>query len=127
MSSAMPNQPKPSSDLCYLDAAHVSSPAGLLSELEVVTASGEPFGSIAGVVIEAAAGRARYFDVRSSGWLRRRHRLVEADHLAQVDGERKVLRLVSAEIPEVRGLGTAGLRQFSDDDLIAALFRPHAA
>jgi len=125
----MPNQsqPQPSSELCYLDAANVNSPAGLLSELDVVTASGEPFGSIAGVVIEAAAGRARYFDVRSSGWLRRRQYLVEADQLAQVDGEQKVLRLVSAEVPVVHGLGTAGLRQFSDDDLLAALFRPHAA
>ena len=123
----MPNQPQPSSELCYLDAANVHSPAGLLSELKVVTASGEPFGSIAGVVIEAAAGRARYFDVRSSGWLRRRQYVVEADQLAQVDGERKVLRLVSAELPEVQGLGTAGLRQFSDDDLIAALFRSRAA
>ena len=123
----MPNQPQPSPELCYLDAANVNSPAGPLSELDVVTANGEPFGSIAGVVIEAAAGRARYFDVRSAGWLRRRHYLVEADQLAQVDDQRKVLRLVSAEVPEVHGLSTAGLRQFSDDDLIAALFRPHAA
>jgi len=123
----MPNQPQPPSELCYLDAANVNSPAGLLSELEVVTASGEPFGSIAGVVIEAAAGRARYFDVKSSGWLRRRHYLVEADQLAQVDDARKVLRLVSAEVPEVHGIGIGGLRQFSDDDLIAAMFRSHAA
>ena len=123
----MPTQPQPPSELCYLDAAHVISPAGPLSELEVVTASGEPFGSIAGVVIEAAAGRARYFDVRSSGWLHRRHHLLEADQLAQVDDEQKVLRLVNAEVPEVHGLAVAGLRQFSDDDLIAALFRPRAA
>ena len=53
--------------LCYLDAANVNSPAGVLSELDVVTASGEQLGSIAGVVIEAAAGRARYLDIRSSG------------------------------------------------------------
>jgi hypothetical protein len=123
----MSNQPQPSSELCYLDAANVNSPAGPLSELEVVTASGEPFGRIAGVVIEAAAGRARYFDVRSSGWLRRRHYLVEADQLAQVDDARKELRLVSTDVPEVHGFGTAGLRQFSDDDLIAAMFRSHAA
>jgi hypothetical protein len=123
----MPNQSQAPPELCYLDAANVNSPAGPLSELDVVTATGEPFGSIAGVVIEAAAGRARYFDVRSPGWLRRRRYLVEADQLAQVDDEQKVLRLVSAEVPEVHGLGTANLRQFSDDDLIAALFRPHAA
>jgi hypothetical protein len=121
----MPNDHPPISELCYLDAANVNSPAGVLSELDVVRANGEQLGSIAGVVIEAAAGRARYFDIRSSGWLRRRHYLVEADQLAQVDPERKMLRLLSDEVREVRDLGT--LRQFSDDDLLAALFPPRAA
>ncbi len=121
----MPSQPL--SELCYLDAANVNSPAGVLSELDVMTANGEQLGSIAGVVIEPAAGRARYLDVRSAGWLRRRHYLVEADQSAQVDSERKVLRLLSAEVREVQGLKTAALRQFSDDDLLAALFPSRAA
>jgi hypothetical protein len=122
----MPNHP-PISELCYLDAANVDSPAGVLSQLDVVTVSGERLGSIAGVVIEAAARRARYFNIRSSGWLGRRHYLVEADQLAQVDPERKELRLLSADVREVRELGTAVLRQFSDDDLLAALFPSRAA
>lgn len=116
-----------SAELCYLDADHVRSPAGALSELDVILADGEPLGSIAGVVIEAAAGRARYLDVRSSGWLRRRRYLVEADQLAQVDAERKVLRLLSAEVPESQPPGTATFRQFSDDDLLTALFPSRAA
>jgi hypothetical protein len=123
----MPNHHPPISELCYLDAAHVNSPAGVLSELDVVTPNGEPLGSIAGVVIEAAAGCARYFDIRSSGWLRHRHYLVEADQLAQIDPERKTLRLLSADVREVQDLDTALLRQFSDDDLLAAMFRSHAA
>jgi PRC-barrel domain len=123
----MPNHPQPLSQLCYLDAANVNSPAGVLSELDVVTANGEQLGSIVGVVIEAAAGRARYFNIRSSGWLRRRHYLVEADQLAQVDSERKVLRLLSAEVREVQDLDTTVLRQFSDDDLVAAFFPSRAA
>ena len=123
----MPNQPPPISELCYLDAAHVESPGGVLSELDVVAANGKQLGSIAGVVIEAAAGRARYFDIRSSGWLRPRRYLVEAEQLAQVDPERKVLRLLSADVMEVRDLDTAVLRQFSDDDLLAALFPTRAA
>ncbi len=106
----MPSQPL--SELCYLDAANVNSPAGVLSELDVMTANGEQLGSIAG---------------RSAGWLRRRHYLVEADQSAQVDSERKVLRLLSAEVREVQGLKTAALRQFSDDDLLAALFPSRAA
>lgn len=118
----MPNHHQPISELCYLDAANVNSPAGVLSEVDVVTASGEQLGSIAGVVIEAAARRARYLDIQSSGLQRRRHYLVEADELAQVDPERKTLRLLSADVNEVPGLDTTVLRQFSDDDLLAALF-----
>jgi hypothetical protein len=122
----MPNQDQPVSELCYLDAASVNSPAGVLSELDVESANGEQLGSIAGVVIEAAARRARYLDIQSSGLLRRRHYLVDADQLAQVDPERKVLRLLSA-VREVPDLDTADLRQFSDDDLLAALFPTRAA
>ena len=123
----MPNRHPPMSELCYLDAARVNSPAGVLSELDVVAANGEQLGSIAGVVIEAGARRARYLDIRSPGWLRRRRYLVEADQLAQVDPERKTLRLLNAEVREVQDLDTAGLRQFSDDDLLAALFPTRAA
>jgi sporulation protein YlmC with PRC-barrel domain len=121
----MPNHHPPISELCYLDAASVNSPAGILSELDVVTANGEQLGSIAGVVIEAAAGRARYFNIRSSGWLSRRHYLVEADQLGQVDPERKMLRLLSDDVTEVENLGT--LREFSDDDLLVAMFPFRAA
>ena len=121
----MPNHHPPISELCYLDAANVNSPAGILSELDVVTANGEQLGSIAGVVIEAAAGRARYFNIRSSGWLSRRHYLVEADQLGQVDPDRKTLRLLSDDVTEVENLGT--LREFSDDDLLVAMFPLRAA
>ena len=124
-SEMMSNSTLPS-NLCYLDAANVNSPAGRLSELDVVTASGEQLGSITGVVIEAAAGRARYLDVQSSGWLSRRHYLVDADQLAQVDPERKQLRLLT-DVQEVRDLDTAALRPFSDEDLLAALFTSRAA
>ena len=127
MPNLMANLDQPISGLCYLSAGSVNSPAGVLSTLDVVTANGEQVGSIAGVVIEAAAGRARYFDVRSSGWLRRRHYLVDADQLAQIDPERKQLRLLSAEVTEVQDVDTAALRQFSDDDLLAALFPSRAA
>src|SRR5262245_26744491 len=83
------------SDLCYLDASRVESPAGALSDLDVLTADGERFGRIAGVVIEPAAQRVRYFDVRQSGWFSRKRCFLEADQLAQLDSERRALRLLS--------------------------------
>jgi hypothetical protein len=118
----------PISEFCYLDASRVESPAGVLSELDLLSADGRPLGSIQGVVIEAAARRVRYFDVQSSGWFRRRRYLLEADQLAQVEPGRKALRLrVDSNVEEVQDLDAAALRQFSDDDLIAALFPSRAA
>jgi sporulation protein YlmC with PRC-barrel domain len=117
----------PLSDLCYLEASKVTSPAGALSELDLVTADGKQVGNIAGVIIEAAAGRVRYLDVQSSGWLRQRHYLVEADHLAQIDHEGKVLRLLDSDLAEVRGLDPAALHSFSDADLLTLLFPSRAA
>ena len=116
------------SELSYLDAAKVSSPAGALSELDVLSVEGRRLGSIEGVVIDAAARRVRYLSVRSSGWFSRRRYLVAADQLGQIEGERKALRLrVDLRQEAVLGLEAAALREFSDADLMAALFAPRAA
>jgi hypothetical protein len=118
----------PISELCYLDATKVQSPAGVLSELDLLTADGKPFGSIEGVIIEAAARRVRYYHVQSRGWLHRRRYLLEADQLAHVEPERKALRLrAGSDLEAVQDLDASALRQFSDDDLLAALFASRAA
>jgi hypothetical protein len=122
----MPNPDTAHPELSYLDADRVSSPAGVLSQFDVVTAGGEQLGRIAGVVIEAAARRARYLDVQSHG-VRRRRYLVEADQLAQVDADRKQLRLLSADVPVVSHRGDESFRPFSDSDVMAALFASRAA
>lgn len=116
----------PLSALCYLEASKVDSPAGALSELALVTTEGKSLGNIAGVVIEPAARRVRYYDVRSTGWRRRRY-LVRADQLAQVDFERGVLRLLDTEIAEVGDVDAAGLQRFSDEDLLTAVFASRGA
>jgi sporulation protein YlmC with PRC-barrel domain len=116
------------SELSYLDASKVTSPAGTLSELDVLSAEGRPLGSIEGVVIDAAARRVCYLSVRSSGWFGRRRYLVPADQLGQIEGERKALRLrVDLRHEAVSGLDAAALREFSDVDLLVALFPPRAA
>ena len=114
------------SELSYLDASKVSSPAGVLSELDVLSAEGQRIGSIEGVVIDAAARHVHYLSVRLSGWLGRRRYLVQADQLGQIEG--KALRLlVDLRNAAVHGLDAASLRQFSDDDLLAAIFAPRPA
>jgi hypothetical protein len=116
------------SELCYLDASKVESPAGTLSELDLLTADGDSLGSIEGVVIEAAARRVRYFDVQASGWFRRKRLLLEADQLGHLEPERRAIRLrAGTELESVKGVNAAALRRFSDEDLTAALFPKHAA
>jgi len=118
----------PASQLCYLDASKVETPAGVLSELDLLTADGERLGTIEGVVIEAQARRVRYFDVHSSRWFHRRRFLLEADELAQLEPERKALRVrADSRVQEIRDLDARALRRFCDADVLAALFPPRAA
>ena len=121
-------QPSATSELSYLDASKVSSPAGVLSELDVLSSEGRRLGSIEGVIIDAAARHVRYLCIRSSGSFGGRRYLMPADHLGQIEVDRKALRLRGDLRNEaVHGLDAAALRKFSDDDLLAALFSPRAA
>ena len=124
----MGNDDQFTSELAYLDASKVISPAGALSELDVLSTEGRRLGSIEGVVIDAAARHVRYLCVRLSGLFGRRRYLVEADQVGQIQGDRKALRLRSDLRNEaVDGLDAAALRRFSDDDLLAAIFAPRVA
>jgi sporulation protein YlmC with PRC-barrel domain len=115
------------SELSYLDASKVTSPAGLLSELDVLSAEGRRLGSIEGVVIDAAARHVRYLCIRLSGWFGRRRYVVDADQIGQIVGEPKALRLRGdLRDDAVSGLDAKQLPEFSDDDLLAALFAPRA-
>lgn len=121
--------PRPvTSDLSYLDASKVTTPAGVLSELDVLSVEGRRLGSIEGVVIDAAAHLVRYLSVRTSGWFGRRRYLVRADQSGQIESGRKALRLlVDLRNEAVQGFDAAALRRFSHDDLLAALFPPRTA
>lgn len=124
----MRNDDQFTSELTYLDASKVISPAGALSELDVLSNEGRRLGSIEGVVIDAAARHVRYLCVRLSGLFGRRRYLVEADQVGQIQGDCKALRLRRDLRNEaVDGLDAAALRRFSDDDVLAAIFAPHAA
>ena len=117
-----------SPELSYLDASKVTTPAGVLSELDVLSVEGRRLGTIEGVVIDAAAHLVRYLSVRTSGWFGCRRYLVRADQSGQIEGERKAFRLlVDLRNEAVRGLDPAALRRFSEDDLLAALFPPRLA
>ena len=116
----------PTSELSYLEASKVTSPAGVLSELDVLSPEGLRLGSIEGVVIDAGARHVRYLSIRTSRWFGRRRYLVQADQLGQIEGERKALRL-RADLGNDADLDATALRKFSDDDLLVAMFAPRAA
>jgi len=123
----MGNDNQFTSELSYLDASKVISPAGALSELDVLNTEGRRLGSIEGVVIDAAARHVRYLCVRLSGLFGRRY-VVEADQVGQIQGDRKALRLRRELRNEaVDGFNAAALRKFSDDDVLAAIFAPRVA
>lgn len=116
------------SELSYLDASKVTSPAGVLSELAVLSPEGQKLGSIEGVVIHAAARHVRYICLRLSGWFGRRRYVVDAAQLGRIEGERKALRLNFDPRREAEpGLDASALREFSDEDLLAAVFAPRTA
>ena len=122
------DQLRPTSDLSYLDASKVTSPAGVLSELDVLSVDGRRLGRIDGVVIDAGARRVRYLAVRLAGWFRHRRCLLPADQLGQIEDERKALRLrVDLGNEPLHGLDDDALREFTDDDLLAAMFAQPAA
>ena len=115
-------------ELSYLEASKVNSPAGVLSELDVLGTDGQRVGTIEGVVIDATARRVLYVSVRSSGWFGRGRYLLQADQLGQIESDRKALRLrVDLQDEAVQGLDAAALRQFSDEDVLAAMFSTRAA
>jgi hypothetical protein len=117
-----------SSELSYLNASKVESPGGVLAGLDVLTSDGKRLGSIEGVVIDAAARRVRYFEVRSSGLFGRKRYLVEADQFAQLEPERHAIRLrLNIREGAVHGLDTTALREFSDEDILDAMFAPRVA
>ena len=118
----------PTSELSYLNASKVTSPAGVLSELDVLSPDGRRLGRIEGVVIDAAARRVRYLAVQLAGWFGRRRCFLQADQLGHIEGERRALRLLAEPGDEARlPLDVAALREFSDDDLLAAMFSPSPA
>jgi hypothetical protein len=116
----------PLSELCYLEATKVTSPGGVLSELDLLTPDGKRLGTIKGVVIETDAGRVRYFDVQAAGWLDRKRYLLEADQLAHFEPVGHALRLrVLPSRDQMREFDPADLRRVSVDDIVAALGHPH--
>jgi hypothetical protein len=111
--------------LRYLDATDVLSPAGQLRDFHVSDTRGSSLGKLAGVVVDPAARRLRYFVVEVARWLSTRRYLVPLCP-ATIEPERQTVRLdcdPSAK-REWREFDDRLFSHFSDDDLLDALFGP---
>jgi PRC-barrel domain protein len=111
--------------LRYLDATHVLSPAGELTDFQVSDTGGFSLGKLTGFVVDPAARRLRYFVVEVARWLSKRRYLVPLCP-ATLEPERQTVRLdcdPSAK-KEWREFDDRLFSRFSDDDLLEALFAP---
>lgn len=116
------------SGLRYIAAEQVDTPIGPLNGMAVVTPSDQTVGTLEGMIIDPIKRRARYFVVRSRNWLKTHRHLVPATP-ARLDSERKMLH-VDIEVDDLarlREVRSNTFERYSDDDLVAALFSPHAA
>jgi hypothetical protein len=120
---ATERQNQSTSDLRYLDAGNVEHPSGTMQGVLMCTAEDEQLGSFAGLLVEPASRRVRYFVVERPSALRRRRYLLAADTLATLD--ERTLR-VQAHAGDLERFDPRTVQSFSDEDLITAMFAPSA-
>jgi hypothetical protein len=111
------------SNLRYLAAARVDTPMGGLRDAVVLSQTDEELGRLNGILVDPTQRRLCYFVVESGHWPSRRQHLVPAD-FARMKPNRKALYLdVEADrFGEYEECRSDRLTEFSDDDLLAAMF-----
>ena len=113
-------------DLRYIDAGKLRTTADPLVGSTVISPAGTVIGALTGALIDPARKHVPFLIVESSGWLVR-HRYAVPFGTAHFDPERKAL-VVDDEAEGVQELkGDDWFPGFSDEDLITAMFAPHAA
>ena len=109
--------------LRYISASRVETPGGSLDELDVLNNDESNVGRVEGIVVDPAERQVRYFVLKSRRPFRARHYLMPLAP-ATIDAEHKTLH-VDVETDDLDELvdGPANaFPEFSDDDLITALF-----
>ena len=118
-----------SAELRYLSADHVSCPGGTLAEFTVVTQDDKALGTVGGVLINPSHRRCEYLVIDSTGLFSRRRVLLPVQEAAVVQEEGpRVLKIVARrdELP-LQPFSQSSVAQFSDEDLVTAMFSRHAA
>jgi hypothetical protein len=119
---------EPAAELRYLEADNVRCPAGNLAEFRVVTADAESLGSVSGVLISPATRRCEYFVIESAGLFSNRRFLLPVEAGAMLQDQPKRLKLAARKDElDLQTFTPRSVPQFSDDDLVTALFAKDAA
>jgi hypothetical protein len=118
----------PNADLRYLKADSVNCPSGSLAEFRVVTADAEALGNVSGVLISPATRRCEYLVIASPGLLSKRRFLLPIDSGAFLEDDHKSLRLTARKDElDLQTFSLHSVPQFSDEDLLTAMFTRDAA
>jgi hypothetical protein len=114
--------------LRYLDAAHVETPMGKLSDMSILSPIAGKVGKLDGIVFDPFARHACYFVVTSRrGFTSRKYLLPVTT--ARIDSEHRTLEvdLELDELDQLSELRSGSFPRFTDDDLISAVFCSPAA
>ena len=116
------------SHLRFVEAHQLDTSAGRLDNVVVIAPTQTPLGKLAGVVVDPINRQLRYYVIRVRSWLSTRHylmplgpaRLTADAHAMEVDFDAEELKRFEQVDPDK-------VPAFSEDDLLTAMFRPHAA
>lgn len=117
------------SALRYVEASRVQSPAGELSAVDLRNCDDQKIGSLDGLLVDPVERRLCYFVVKSSGWTGSRRYLVPTDWPVQMDPGGRALRLDfdPDEFSRCEEFKRSSVPCYSDDDLLASMFRERIA
>lgn len=119
---------EPPADLRYLKADSVNCPSGTLADFRVVTADSKALGNVSGVLISPTTRRCEYFVIVAPGLISQRRFLLPVTAGAVLDEDPKRLRLTARKDElELQTFSPQSVPQFSDDDLLTAMFGRDAA
>jgi PRC-barrel domain protein len=114
--------------LRYLDAAHVETPMGRLSDMAILSPTAGKVGKLDGIVFDPFGRHVCYFVVKSRRGLKSRQYLLPVT-TARIDSKHRTLEvdLEPDDLHQLSELRSDSFPRFSDDDLISALFCSPAA
>jgi hypothetical protein len=119
---------EPNADLRFLKADSVNCPSGNLAEFRVVTADAKALGNVSGVLISPTTRRCEFFVIASPGLFYQRRFLLPIDTGAVLEDGPKSLRLTARKDElDLPAFTPHSVPQFSDEDLLTAMFTRDAA